>query len=330
MNAIALTFLGVLIAAGNSAAPDNPLLKELVVQGVSMPDSQFIRLPPPLMAEGLTESQQAEVLKQVAPRGNVLEFTSSSSKAPVSLKLEKMPSKQGNDLLRSVNVCFVVYGDWDVLTSDDFSKGILKKNPATGKDDGGTSVSKAGYLKAPEMAVRRVTARSLSNVKEYYLYTTFKLFDQVEISATRFGAATKTPTGVVVAAKADPRFVNDRQYPNQWRPIVRNAAGNPVLGPPQPYPRADAKDRSGAGFYAKVTRLTSPPNAIFVEFHSAFYEPQQWFGEGNEGLLPSELRKIVPYQVEQFRKKLRKASEDAAKAKLQSARVGAENSQLKK
>src|SRR5208282_1815216 len=185
---------------------DNPLLKELVVQGVSMPDSQFIRLPPPLMAEGLTESQQAEVLKQVAPRGNVLEFTSSSSKAPVSLKLEKMPSKQGNDLLRSVNVCFVVYGDWDVLTSDDFSKGILKKNPATGKDDGGTSVSKAGYLKAPEMAVRRVTARSLSNVKEYYLYTTFKLFDQVEISATRFGAATKTPTGVVVAAKADPRF----------------------------------------------------------------------------------------------------------------------------
>ena len=125
-----------------------------------------------------------------------------------------------------------------MLTSDDFSKGILKKNPAKVKTTKALSVSKAGYLKAPEMAVRRLTARSLPNVKEYYLYTTFKLFDQVEISATRFGVATKTPTGVVVAAKVDPRFVNDKQFPNLWRPLSETprAIRSSVLRSPFPGP----------------------------------------------------------------------------------------------
>jgi hypothetical protein len=310
MNTIAIQFLAALISAG-PAVPDNPLLTELVTQGVTMPDGNIVKLPPPLMAEGLTPAQQADVLKQAAPLGNVPGFTSTRSNAPVSVRLGKLPAKQGSDLLRTVNVCFIVYGDWNVLTGDEFSKSILKKEPAKGRDDGGTSVSKAGYLKAAELVVppRRLTARSTPNLKEYYLYTTFKLFDQVEISATRFGVATKTPTGVVVAAKVDPRFAKDKEFPNQWRPIVRNAAGNPEFGAAQLY--------FGAGFYAKVTRLAAPSRAIFVEYHSAFYEPEQWFGAGNAGLLPSELKKIIPYQVEQFRRKLRKASEDAAKAQAQ-------------
>ena len=69
---------------------------------------------------------------------------------------------------------------------------------------------------------------------------------------------------------------------------------------------------SGAGFYAKVTRLTAPANAIFVEYHSAFYEPEGWFGADNANLLPSELRKIIPYQVKQFRIKLAAATRKAA------------------
>ncbi len=314
MNSIAIHVLTLLISAA-PAPCDNPLLKELVTQGVTMPDGQVVPLPPPLMPDGLTAGEQAEVLKQAAWHGDVQAFTNTSSKAPVSLILRNMPSKHGNDLLRTVNICFIVYGDWDVLTSDEFSKSILKKEPAKNRDAGGTAVLKAGYMKPPELAVRGLTVRSTKTLKEYYLYTTFKLFDQVEVSATRFGVASKTPTGVVVAAKVDPHFADDKQFPNLWRPIVRGAAGNPVIGPPQTYPRADSKDRSGAGFYAKVTRLALPANAIFVEYHSAFYEPEQWFGEGNEKLLHAELRKIVPYQVEQFRKKVRKASEAAAKGK---------------
>ena len=79
-----------------------------------------------------------------------------------------------------------------------------------------------------------------------------------------------------------------------------------MLGPLQPY--------SGAAFYAKVTRLIKPKNAIFVEFHQVFYEPQAWFGE-DENLMPSELRKIIPFEVKQFRGKLARATLEEAEKK---------------
>jgi hypothetical protein len=222
----------------------------------------------------------------------------------------KIPSKQGNDIIRKVDLYFVVHGDWDVLVGKNFFKGILKAGKAKNEDKGGM-VSKAGYLEPAELAVRGLSTRSTPDLKEYFLYTTLKLFERVEVSATRFGIATKTPTGVIVAAKVDPRFAIDKkkpeiQYPNQWRAITRGAVGNVLLGPPQPY--------SGAGFYAKVTRLIEPKDAIFVEFHQVFYEPQAWFGE-DDNLTPTELRKIIPFEVKEFRGKLARASLEQAEKK---------------
>jgi hypothetical protein len=316
MNLIAFHILTVLASAGGAAAPENELQTELITKGVTMPDGRPVNLLAPLMPDGMTPAQQAEVLKQEAPLHDVPAFTSTRSNAPVSIKLGRRASGAGNDLIRTINVSFIVYGDWDVLTGKSFSESILKEDKAkNNQQQGGTAVLKAGYLKAPEMAVRGISARSTANLKEYYLYTTIKLFDEVEVSVTRFGAATKTPTGVVVAAKVDTRFANDKQFPNEWRPITRNAAGNPVIGAPQPYPLAGAKDCSGAGFYAKVTRLAKPDNAIFIEFHSTLYEPEGWFGSGNAGRLPTQLKTVIPFEVEQFRKRLRKATDDAAAEK---------------
>ncbi len=229
---------------------------------------------------------------------------------PIMLKVGKIPGQKGADVIRTVNLAFVLYGDWDVLTSDQFSKTILKEGKPN-NDKKESVVSKAGYLKVPEQAVRKLATHSTPESKEYFLYTTFKLFDQVEMSATRFGVATKIPTGVIVAAKVDPRFAIDKQhpereFPNQWREIIKGALAVAQLGPPHPY--------SGAAFYAKVTRLIKPENAIFVEFHQVFYEPGAWFG-ANVNLMPSELRKIIPFKVKEFRIKLLVATEDQAKKK---------------
>jgi hypothetical protein len=268
-----------------------------------MPDKHVVCLPAPTMAEGLNEEQQTAVLAKTATLGRTtLEQFLDPSIAPVALKLGKIPSKMGQDIIRTVNLHFLVYGDWNVLTSDEFSKTILKPNNANNNG----MVSKAGYLKAAEMAVRGLATRSTPDLKEYFLFTTVKLFERVELSATRFCIATKTPTGVIVAAKVDPRLAKDKEYPNHWCEIGKNALGNPVLGRPEPY--------SGAAFYAKVTRLIKPKNAIFVEFHQVFYEPRGWFGE-DDNLMRSELQKSIPFKVKEFRGKLAKATQDAAEKK---------------
>ena len=315
MNVLVFQVLAVLVAAGGPVVPENVLLNELVEKGVKMPDGQVVCLPAPTMAEGLNEKQQAAVLAAIAPRGKVQEFLDKGSSAPVSLKLGKIASRgKAGDVIRIANVCFIVYGDWGVLTSDEFSKGILKVGkPGSEKKEG--MVSRAGYLKTTDLMVRGLPTLTKPGAKEYFLYTTFRLFERVELSTTRFGVATKTPTGVIVAAKVDPRFAKDKQYPNQWREIVKDAQGEAQLGPSQPY--------SGAAFYAKVTRLIKPENAIFVEFHHVFYEPRIWFGE-DENLMPTQLRRIIPFKVKEFRIKLARATEEEAEKKLQAEKKPSE------
>ena len=95
----------------------------------------------------------------------------------------------------------------------------MKAGQANNQKNGGM-VSKAGYLKAQELLFRELTTRSTPNLKEYFLYTTFNLFEQVELSATRFCVATKTPAGVIVAAKVDPRFAKDKEAISE--PMVRD------------------------------------------------------------------------------------------------------------
>ncbi len=212
MNVFVFQILTVLAAAGSPATAENTLLKELVEKGVEMPDGQVVSLPAPTMPEGLSEVQQTAVLTKSASLGKATlqQFLDSASSAPVTLKVGKIPSKKGDDVIRTINAGFVVHGDWNVLTSEQFSKGIVKAGQANNQNNGGM-VSKAGYLTANELFFRKLTTRSTTDLKEYFLYTTFNLFNRVELSATRFCVATKTPAGVVVAAKVDPRFGMDKE-----------------------------------------------------------------------------------------------------------------------
>ena len=260
-------------AAGAAGLPENPVLKELTTQGVKMPEGTVVKLPPPLLDEGMdAAAQRAAIEKIIPPRYDFDAFTAHNSDAPVSVALKK-PKSQDSDkyTLRKIDVYFVARGSWDVLSSKAFSDTILKKKKEEVKKQPGGSSMTAGFLSDKEMQKRKLKAVTEKHSRDRYFYSTFRLFDEVEVSATRYVVVTDTPAGVVIAGRIDPRFAMDKEkeYPNQWRRIDKDALGTPVFGPWQPY--------WGTGFYLKATRLKVPEDAIFVEVHSAFNEPHGWF-----------------------------------------------------
>ena len=153
------------------------------------------------------------------------------------------------------------------------------------------------------MAKRKLTATTNDGFEERFVYTTFSLFERVEISATRFAVLTKGKDFVLAAGKIDPRFDKDRDYPNQWRPLLRDAQAEIKAGPPHPF--------SHAGGYAKITRLKEPAGAVFIECHLVYEEDYGWFDGAN--LVKQKVPVMVQEKVRTFRRKLAVAG--AAKAR---------------
>ena len=78
---------------------------------------------------------------------------------------------------------------------------------------------------------------------------------------------------VTLAATLDPRFAQDREFPNAWRSLKLDDAGRVAVGPARPY--------VGAAWYCKATKLKQPLGAVLVEYHIVFDEPERWFNGAN-------------------------------------------------
>ncbi|MGD0898349.1 MAG: hypothetical protein ABR915_10975 [Thermoguttaceae bacterium] len=315
MNAIALGLFFLLTAAdpppGAAVSDTNPLLAELTEKGVDMPDGTAIQLPPPVLKDGADRAAALRALEEkIGPISKSVE--------QFSLKIRKPDGKQGKQAIyRRIDVGFIAHGRWEILNSEKFADNFLKtakqqaekaKNEDNGKakeKEGGEAaeermLSKSGLLTEEEMQRRGLGGTPKRGIEERYFYTTLKILDRVEVSATRHAVLTQRPGSLLLAARVDPRFVNDPEYPNQWRSVDRDAAARIVYGPKHPY--------SGAGFYVKITRLAGPDGGIFVEYHGVYNEPAGWF-PGDENALRAKLPLVAQQEVKQFRMKLRKASE---------------------
>jgi hypothetical protein len=317
MTAIAFEMVLLLAAAGHPpaspagaagsqtnavpAAPQtNPVLVELTEKGVAMPDGTFVKLPPPTLPDGLDAAAQSQALTKILPSNTSLaQFTQKLTSAPIALKIKTVHGKEGATF-RVIDLGFVAHGRWETLNSEKFANSFLNVKKDTAQK---RTLSKSGFLSKEEMAKRGLGGATPSGMEQRFFYTTFTLFDEVEVSATRDAILTKSPGSLLLAARLDRRFLNDADYPNQWRSVDRGAAGVPRLGPKQPY--------RGAGFYVKITRLQRPAGAIFVEYHGAFHEPLGWFQ--GENRLRSKLPLVADHEVKQFRIRLAKASEEEQK-----------------
>jgi hypothetical protein len=277
--------------------PENPVYKELVEKGIQLSDGKVVKLSPPILADGLDADAQRAALKKIAdPRNSLDDFLKPSFYSPVMVKVRTVNPTEGEKPVgRTVDAWFVVHGDWNILTSKDFLEAMAKPEG----EGQSRVVSKSGALTDEEMAKRKLAVATKDGCEERFVYATFSLFERVEISSTRHAVMTRGKDNVLAAGVIDPRFDKDAEFPNQWRPLLRDAMANVKPGPAHPFTRA--------GGYAKITRLKSPANAVFIECHVAYEEDYGWFDGVN--LVKQKVPAMVQEKVRTFRRKLTVASE---------------------
>lgn len=298
-----LTFivLALSILAVEKPAADNPIFEELICNGVRMSDGSAVRLPPPIMPDRLDAAGQWAAMEKVATGRNPVEkLVQKSFYAPVVVRVRTVkPSEGEGPAIRTVDFGFVAHGDWDVLTSKKFIESF-----AGAKDKGPNRVvSKSGTLSDEEMTERKLSTTNKDGYEERFVYTTFSLFERVELSATRLAGLTRGEDSWLAAARIDRRFDKDPEYPNQWRPLLRDVRAEIKPGPAHPFLHA--------GGYAKITRLKKPADAVFVECHLAYEEDYGWFDGVN--LVKRKVSLMIREKVRTFRRKLAVASEEKAK-----------------
>ncbi|MEN6458754.1 MAG: hypothetical protein ABFC63_07465 [Thermoguttaceae bacterium] len=293
-----LIVLTLVALAGGQPTQQNPVFKELLDRGIAVSDGTSLRLPPPILADGLDAAAQRAALDRAADaRSSAADLLRKSSFAPVVVKIRTVKRPKGEGpAVRAIDVWFVAHGDWKVLNSKQFLESALKSSEGSKSQ----MVSKSGVLDDKELAARKLAPTVKPNYEERFLYATISLFDHVQLSMTRRAVMTKTDESVLAAGRIDPRFATDPNFPNQWRSLDRDAQANIKLGAAHPF--------AHAGGYAKITRLKSPANASLVECHMIYEEDYGWFEGVN--LVKQKVPAIVQDRVRSFRRKLTLASQN--------------------
>ncbi len=293
MNAILLAALA--IAPAQPAAPtkhdeQNPLFKRLLDEGLEVGTNLKTKFPAPTMADGLTAAQQTAIIKAVIAKDYAYdEFTRPSVLAPQLLKIRDIAGADPKAPARGVDVWFVINGDFKLIEDDKFLDKLLTSGKAGG--NGG----KGGPLVAADLAKRNIVIKKGDEKRESYGTIEFDFLEKVRLKATGHAMWSRNGDSVVAAAEIDPRFQNDKEFPNQWRSITKDT-GAVKVGDPNLW--------TGAAMYVKVTKLAEPAGAMFVEQHVIFGEPKGWFDGAN--LLGSKLPIAVQDSVRTMRKEFQK------------------------
>ena len=294
--AILLAGLACLLVQSGGASADNKplggnrLLQQLIERGVIITNDEVIRLPAPTLGDGSSAAEQrarVEAIPEMRCDWNAL--TRRSAVAPFVLKIGP-PDGQSAGIGRQVDLWFVVYGDFNVLTSDDFLQAQFRS--ASNDDDDAGNRPRTKLLSDANLTSRGIALPK--DVSSYYVAAEFTFLDKVRVRGTTHSVKSSSPDSVVVASLLDPAFAADAEFPNAWQSITRDAANKRQLGTWQPF--------AGFGSYVKATRLVEPAGAVLIEYHVAFAEPRKWFNGAN--LLRSKLPIAAQEAVRKFRRSL--------------------------
>lgn len=271
-------------AAGHEAA--NPLYKALRDEGIEVGGTARAKLPAPVVADGLDAAgQKAAIQKLIAGDYPWEEFTRNSVVARETVRITNVTPSDPKAPARRLDVGFVVYGDFKATDDEKFLDRLLNN----GREGGGGK-----SLSADDLARRKIVVPP--GDREKFGHVEFDILERVRLKVTGRAVWSKNAESVLAAARIDPRFRGDPEFPNEWVSIFK--AGGGKAAPPAPY--------DGAGLYLKITRLAEPAGAMFVEEHVVFAEPTGWFNGAN--LLRSKLPPVVQNNVRTMRREWLKMS----------------------
>jgi hypothetical protein len=281
------------LSAGAAPATGNPLLDELLAQGLPA-GATTLRLPPPVMADNLDAAQQQKILDKASGSHPLDLFLRKSDDAPFTIKIESV-EVGGQRVGQTMDVLFVAHGPLAAVTKND---GLDKLLGTAEKKAASGGSGKAQALTPEALKTRGITPLGDGGADERYVSIEADFLDKVRVTGVARSVRTLGPGTVTAAMQLDLRFANDAEFPNRWRSINRLAEDKDQLGPPLPY--------AGFGGYVKVTELKVPAGALFVELHTAFQEPKGWFDGPN--VLRSKLPIATRENVRSFRRALRDAA----------------------
>jgi hypothetical protein len=212
--------------------------------------------------------------------------------APLILKITGDEQAAQQRTLRRVDFWFVAYGKLDKIADQSFWKSV--RSSLDDREDDEFSSTQTAILSADQLHARRISDRD----DERHLWADLTLCNRVRVSATMQAEQTRSAESITLAAAIDPRFADDKEFPNRWWSMTRDDAGHLQQGGPHPY--------RTAGWYYKATELHEPEGAIFIEYHILYDEPHGWFDGAN--LICSKLPLVVQDAVRKFRRQLARGS----------------------
>lgn len=266
------------------------IYQALLEQGVAVGDQETIKLPPPVLADGLAGPAQRQAIEALlAGRYEWGEFARKSVVSPLLLKIDDGEPAAGQ-VSRRVDLYFIAYGELELLRDDEKLQEHLNLASAGDVEADGRKMK---VLSADELKARGLpTAQGIGDPRWVAIEAT--LLGKVQLNLTTRNEKVESETSLVLASVLDPKFASDAEYPNAWRSITIDDAGRRQIGPSRPYP--------GLGSYVKATRLAEPKGAVFVEYHLVYAEPEGWFHGAN--LLRSKLPIVAQDVVRKLRRKM--------------------------
>jgi len=287
----AILWAACLTAQGKIEPPhaQNAVYNQVLNQGLEA-GGQTIHLPKPRVLDGQDAGAQSAALREVAGSDRALDdMLRNSITAPYIIKVHD--SKVAGATIRAADVWFVVYAELNQIDLAREAARADEKEVEVANMWFQTRLLKASDLHAAGLEPPAVVAGQST----WYSHVHARLLDRIDFEVINQVVASQSAESIVIASRTDPSFAKAGPIANGWKSVAPAGGGAAKAeGPTQPY--------AGGISYAKISRVALKPDALVVEMHVAFVEPDGWFH--GAPILRSKFSIIAQDQIRSLRREL--------------------------